>query len=443
MRRIAVFGVLAVLCCAAAPAQARAGDFTDSCRASASALLLQGPCRGAEQLFSAVAAHCRFTLADDEACANVPLSPRVIRSRIAAHRRSLLHRRLESQHALSDSVPFVDAPWAGTHNSFNSVKQIPALSEIDANQQLTLVQQLDLDMRSLELDVHSWRGDVVLCHGEQEGIGCTTERPLAKGVAEIAGWLDGHPGEVLLIYLEDHVSAADEARIPALLAPLHPLETAGRSFPTLTRHAVGSAGASVAVVGGSGSTAAWRSRVFAWGPHEWESRPHGFANCRNATEAPPYAEPRLIHFFEDSTWVTRQAEVAGASTTDDGLRPGTVRAMVACGVELFGFDQLLPDDPRLTALVWSWGAYEDPAKARCAVLRGDGRWMASDCSGRRPAACRDGDSWRLVGRPNGVRAKRASAACSGVGALFAAPRTATENAALRAVAGAARPWLGI
>lgn len=444
MRRIALWAMLAVGCCAAAPVQAHAGDLTDDCRATPAAVVLQGPCRGAEVVASALAAHCRFTLDDDQACTNLPLSPRVIRSRIADHGRSLLHRQLASQHVQSDSVAFVDAPWAGTHNSFNSVKQTPALSETDANQQLTLAQQLDLDMRSLELDLHSWRGDVVLCHGREEGIGCTTERPLADGVAELAKWLADHPGEVLLVYFEDHLNAAGEARIPELVAPLRPLLTDGRSFPALTRDDVRAAGARVVLVGGAGSTAAWRSRVFGWGPHEWESRPHGFADCRNATgEAPPYDQPRLIRFFEDSTWLTHQAEFAGQSNADDGLRPDTVRAMVACGLELFGFDQLLPEDPRLPALVWSWGPGQDPADARCAVLGSLGRWVASNCSGRRPAACRDGVSWRLAGGRAGVSAKQARRACARLGAVFAAPRTARENAALRAVAGAGRPWLGV
>src|SRR3954454_2683015 len=74
---------------------------------------------------------------------------------IQAYEGSWTHRTLAFQYQLGNDVGFVNAPWLGTHNSFNSIAQLgPALSSSDANQQLSLVDQLRMDMRSIEIDIH-------------------------------------------------------------------------------------------------------------------------------------------------------------------------------------------------------------------------------------------------------------------------------------------------
>src|SRR3712207_7164870 len=59
------------------------------------------------------------------------------------------------------------------------------------------------------------------------------------------------------------------------------------------------------------------------------------------------------------------------------------RSMLACGVDLLGFDQLLPDDGRHLAMAWSWAALE-PRRGSCAEMNRDARWQAAPCSARRP-----------------------------------------------------------
>ena len=436
MRRIALLAAGTALLLLAAPA-AQAGELTDTCRSTEIGVVLQGPCRGAEQVSSALAAHCRYATGRDEDCSSVPLAPRVVRAEIAEHEASWLHRALASQYELGSGVAMIDAPWAGTHNSFNSVRQMPALSETDANQQLTLTQQLRLDMRSLEIDLHSFRDRPVVCHGEGQGIGCTTERVLVGVIDELRRWLDAHPDQVLLLYLEDHLKPGHERRAVARLAArLKVLPAAGNDLATLTRDAVRAAGRQVVLVGGSGSTVEWRGYVFGWDPIEWEDRPHGFAGCANDGVVPPYRTD-MVRFYEDSTWLTHQAEIAGQSRTDDGLRPETVSEMVRCGVDLFGFDQLVPGDPRLPALVWSWAEGQEPGP--CAVLGAAGRWL-SDCAGERRVACRGAEGWfvpaTVVGRAE------ATAVCAEAGGEFVPPRTGAENAEL-AGAAPAGVWIGV
>src|SRR4051794_37516564 len=64
-------------------------------------------------------------------------------------------RALALQYELGSDMPLRNAPWAGTHNSFNSSAEMgPTLSAMDSNQGLPLQDQLALGIRSLELDVH-------------------------------------------------------------------------------------------------------------------------------------------------------------------------------------------------------------------------------------------------------------------------------------------------
>src|SRR5437763_7160075 len=96
-----------------------------------------------------------------------------------------------------------------THNSFNSVNYSPTASHTDSNQQLSLTQQLDVDMRSLELDLHFFpslstggQKTVVVCHArgpDEENFGCTNEPPFTEVLPQIADWLTAHPSQVLLL----------------------------------------------------------------------------------------------------------------------------------------------------------------------------------------------------------------------------------------------------
>ena len=70
-----------------------------------------------------------------------------------SRRRTL--RQLDLQYELAGDVPMRNAPWVFTHNSYNSPAEMGlALSPQDSNQRITVVDQLDEGVRSLELDVH-------------------------------------------------------------------------------------------------------------------------------------------------------------------------------------------------------------------------------------------------------------------------------------------------
>ena len=380
-----------------------------------------------------------------------PCQPGASEAAIAAFERSSTHRTLVFQHRLADDVGMGNAPWAATHNSFNSIAEMgPTLSTADSNQQITQVDQLRIGIRSLELDVHNFAGRNVFCHarGANEGhAGCTTERDLGSVLAPIAGWVEDNPGQVLMLYLEDHMgdragydAAAKTVKDvfgDALHAPRPATADGCQVLPTAMRRAdVLAAGAQVFVVSDCGAGGDWGDVAFDWGPMHDEAQPDEFV----AATCGPFAQARLSRFYEDSTGLSYGIEAAGGGEPAR-MTPEITAAMVRCGIDHIGFDQLVPGDGRLPALVWSW-ADGEPGDGACAVQRTDGRWQTGSCEAKRRAACRSTDgTWTLTSKR--VTSAKAAATCARDGGAFAAPRTGRENEQLRTVAGERPVLLGL
>jgi hypothetical protein len=365
---------------------------------------------------------------------------------------------LADQYELGSVVPLRNAPWVGTHNSFNSTAEMgPALSAQDANQRIDLVDQLDAGVRSLELDLHWFPSAAgggfapVVCHATGEHLGCSVEKPLAVVLDEVAGWLRKHRDQVLLLYLEDHLdgSAGHDAAAAVLDAKLgaalYRPPGAGACVPLpldQTRAAVRRSGAQAIVVSGCGTGGAWPSVAFDWSAHA-EGGPHGyrdFPDCGPDFTRADY-DTKLIRYFEDSTRVSAGAAQLGQSTPDDGIDVATAAAMARCGVDLLGMDQVERDDPRFAALVWSW-APDEPRRPGCAAQHA-GRWRSLPCTGLLRAACRTADGrWRVPRRA--VAFAQADAVCRRSEAVFDVPRSGYEAQLLRLAmerSGAGRAWL--
>ena len=373
-------------------------------------------------------------------------------------------RALDLQYELAGDLPLRNTPWVGTHNSFNSSAEMgTTLSTQDSNQQITILDQLEIDVRSLELDVHRFPSAEgggfapVICHARSGGeahFGCSSEKTLAPVLEQIATWLrlPANSDQVLLLYLEDHLDNADgydqaaevvSEELGALL--YRPPASGCTELPYgLTRDGIAATGARVIVVSDCGAGSGWPSVAFKWDEHK-EERPFGYRDFPDCGPdfTPPIYQSSLIRYFEDTTRLT-----GTVGRPDDGITPQTAAAMARCGVDLIGLDQLRPSDGRLEALVWSWAAGQ-PGRGRCA-FQGRGRaalrarWHTLACSKRRRPACRtDGGAWRL-GRLF-VRATAGRRACRKVGAAYAVPRTGFEAQLLRQVmesAGVRQAWLG-
>lgn len=379
-----------------------------------------------------------------------------------AESRQWTQRALGLQYRLASDVELRNAPWVYTHNSFNSVAEMgPTLSDRDPNQQISIVDQLDEGVRHLEIDEHLFLSPSdprvgpygpVVCHATGPAAGCSAEKPLVVVLREIRGWLDRHPDQVILLYLESHLDSvagydAGAASIEEAMGDLvyRPRSRGVRcdAMPLeLTRDQVRAARKQVVSIGPCGLGARWPSFVFDETPRKTgdeNSAFRDFPDCGPDFKRPQY-DAFPIRYYEDSTQLTR-------TTKNGGTDPVTSRLaarMVRCGVDLIGFDQLVRGDPRLEALVWSWAPGQPAARGSCSVQRADTRWEARACTQRHRVACRGRSGAWVVPRGR-VRAAAAPRLCGKPSLVNGVPRTGYEDQLLRVAAarsGAATVWLG-
>jgi hypothetical protein len=455
---LALFAALA-LTAGSAHGQTTADDTCSSLSPSAAL------CTGLDKLAERAAAECRRIGLPANRCA-LPLGHQVSRSIVKRYRTTWLHAAAAFQYGLGNGLPLLRAQWLGTHNSFNSTADDPTLSHTDSNQQLSLTDQLDIDMRSLELDLHyipsattNGASTVVVCHGrgpDQEHFGCTNEPTFAQVLPRIAKWLDAHPHQVILLYLEDELGAdagyaetlktLDGVLGSKLYRPSASEMTAKgcANLPLgISRDDVRARGAQVVLVGNCRS--GWARDVYGWDAVHVESgstpdyKP--FPAC-DATYGRDVYDSKLVRYYEDSTFVATAIDPTQtpAQHQANALTPDKVSSMVRCGVGLFGFDQVLPHDGRIGASIWSWAKNEpNAAGGRCGLQRAsDGRWITAACRERHRAVCRDASgSLSLTSRP--VPYAAAATACGK--ASFDMPRTGYESSLVRAQAGADPVWL--
>jgi hypothetical protein len=150
----------------------------------------------------------------------------------------------------------------------------------------------------------------------------------------------------------------------------------------------------------------------------------------------------LVRYYEDSTFVSAATSPTETPAQHEAgmLSPAKVASMTGCGVNLLGFDQILPDDGRLAATVWSWADGQPSARTgSCAIERPDGRWMTAACSGALPAVCRTAGGSLVVTGP--VAFAGAPSACRAAGGVFDLPRTGLENSRLHAQLAGGPAWL--
>ena len=367
---------------------------------------------------------------------------------------------LADQYRLGNSLPLRDAPWWGTHNSFNSVAEMgPALSALDPNQNVTITKQLDLGARQLEIDVH-WVFSLsalltgfhapVVCHALSGGTGCTVEKPLSTVLREIGGWLraPAHHDQVLLLYVEDDLQNQTGYQtagqvIATQLGSLvyRPSGSGCHSMPlSLTRDQVRAAGAQVIIVTNScgvGSPISWQSQTFNWSSQHLETQPRSYSDyptCGSDFSRAQY-DSTMIRYFEELGHLSTLSGAGGFPIT-----PAYAADMQRCGVDLVSLDFLKDGDPRLPALVWSWAPNQPSSAGSCTTQGADGRWVASACTGAFRPACRNAAGGWFAAAP-AVPASAAASACAAESGTFDVPRTGYDNQLLHVAAGGVPVWV--
>ncbi|PKN58945.1 MAG: hypothetical protein CVU56_03100 [Deltaproteobacteria bacterium HGW-Deltaproteobacteria-14] len=90
--------------------------------------------------------------------------------------------------------------FPATHNSMANADE----GWLGPNQTHGLARQLDDGVRALLIDTHAWNGGAYLCHGVCE----FGNLPLVDGLTVIREFLDGHPDELVILVIEDHLDTA-------------------------------------------------------------------------------------------------------------------------------------------------------------------------------------------------------------------------------------------
>jgi hypothetical protein len=337
-----------------------------------------------------------------------------------------------------------------------------------------------MDVRVIELDLHwvpspyapadgSTHGYwVTLCHGDGQQVpgqqtyvhvGCSDDRPAQDGFAEVRRWIDTHPGQFVYIYLENQLypqqplatqqqgvdvaaSLLDKAFGDIAYRPARTTNGDCTDIPytTVSTAQMLATGKRVLLLGNCGVDSAsvaptWSGLVFQRGSGKWDESgdPASYTSADCVKDQSTRARDRVFRReYEDSTFVS--------AATGDGphalMSPGDVATMTRCGVNIIGFDQLRPQDGRLAALVWSW-AQNEPARGSCAVQGRDGRFHATGCRGKLPAACQSPDgTWHVTN--TAVERRQAASECplEFPASSFSVPLNGFRNDQLRLAHGA-------
>lgn len=327
-------------------------------------------CKSLETGVDVAARLCRNAGAPTAACDGVDGEP-TSHARIEAYLASATHVAMDARFHADDAKPIELARWPSTHNSFNAEAYAPTLSGLDANQRYSILDQLRMDVRAVELGIHWWPSATgagfapVMCHAEDVGngvhAGCTTERLFGQGLAELSYFLrqDDAADEVILLYVEDHLDGdpAAYAEAAASLAELsdvllRPADT-GRACADglpleLSRADALARGKRLLVVASTcGEGTPWAGLVHSY---------HASVDQHGVEDLTPYPEcggasfaygAKIVRVWEDATWLTYMQEPQLRMT------PALTAEAARCGVGMVGFDLLDPGDGRLDALASS------------------------------------------------------------------------------------------
>ncbi len=429
-------------------------------------------CKGVGTALQLVASQCRVVNVPTDYCAlysGSAIGDPAIRSYLAGP----VHRALQQQNQLGLTLPLRNALVPASHNSFNytNANTPPTLSGMDPDQLYSMTQQLDLDMRGLELDMH-WFPSLgapggyapILCHGLSNHLGCTFERTVASGLQKIRAWLDAHPEAVIVLDVEQHLDdpVDDVAKsFPAAVAAIEGTLGVNSARDILFRPGQVRAGGTCAnqdipldvslaqiqatgkqvlmYSGGCGHDAGWDAIVFNEGNRlQAEGAAFGNSQYPDCYFTREQYQTSWTRFYDSSTLIDA---LSGAGPAQP-MSPSQIHQMVRCGVNMPSINFLDPHAGQGEAFVWSW-SYGQPLSGptqQCAVHNGDGRFQAEACGQYLRYACAAADGWH-ISAASGVFG--AGATACGAGA-FSVPRNGYHNELLNAAkaqAGVDRVWL--
>lgn len=374
------------------------------------------------------------------------------------------HRALALQRQIDGDTPLSDVLFLSTHNSFNAAAYTTVFSYWDPNHYYSLFDQLRMDIREIELDVHyyfsmkgwpwQWKTKLLLSHAQSNHVGASAyDREFSQGLQEISNWIrrPENANEILIIDIQDEMEGEYDLAVNTIQGILgdlvyRPSGPQGLSMD-LTKNQILATGKRIIFISSGANHARWRQWVFTGVgdySHFPQSNPENFRPYPDCGFSREMYDNYLVRYFEDRTNLS-----AMFSDPGEPITPEIVREMVVCGVNLMSMDKLKPFDGRLRNSVWSWDVNEPNNwnNEDCAEMWGNGRWNDAACAGARRFSCKNADTgeWR-ISQKSGAWSDGAAACSSEAGGafLFDVPANGYENRKLdeaRKSAGASSVWL--
>lgn len=315
-------------------------------------------------------------------------------------------KALKLQHQIDQFAPLNQAQFIGTHNSYNSKAYQRSFSYPDPNQILSIYNQLQLGIRSIELDVHwSWtenfKKDILLCHARKNHFGCSIyDRPIREALKEIKQWLIENPTEVVLIYIEQFLDGhGDElaAELKTYLDPFiyKPNSPVCASLPIQTTKAeIIDAGKQVILVTKTcpNDSTELNTYVFS-GVGTIPAHPYTFLDDTITNFRPTPDCSRTNIFADDSDhhsmWrvFEDRTKLAKIIRPEREMTPADIQELTRCDINWPAMDMITGSDDRLNAAIWSWAPYypQNEKQNRCAIYEYGVGFKNQDCHQRHPA----------------------------------------------------------
>lgn len=326
---------------------------------------------------------------------------------IEIYKKSWTANALKLQRQIDLNTPFNRATFIGTHNSANSKSYaIKFIRYVDPNQTLSVYDQLELGVRSLEFDVHWTMGrhlqkDILLCHALENHLGCSLyDRPVVEGLQELQKWLSENPKEIVILYF-DRVLDGHEPRLAAYLDQYlgefiykpsllkQPDDHRCVSIPTTTtKNDILKNGKQILIVAKHCDGIAPSYEEEAQFPFIWND--YVFAGIGNVPEYSyeildtklnenfkPYPECDKLPLFPDdpthlSMWrvFEDRTKLSNAIEKQQKILADDIKQLIRCGINLPAVDMLTIADERLSSAIWSWApSYPKEGLGRCAIFQ--------------------------------------------------------------------------
>lgn len=369
---------------------------------------------------------------------------------------------LTHQRTLDQYAPLAQANFLMTHNSFNSTAYANIFSYwADPNQSLSLSDQLNAGVRSLELDTHWYNSALRLCHGQNNHTGCAvTDRELKDGLQEVANWLRARPSELVVLYIEDHMDGHYGDAVNYVHTRLgdmvyRPQGGGCQGIPmTVAKSQLRQLGKQVLLMGGSDvctSNSGWASWAFAGVGDYLSGYPTGSTDaivggdeCNYSKYPRSFYNNHWVRFYEDRTWIS-----STFGDPDTPITADVVTKLQKCGVNLTGLDKLESGDSRRNAFVWSWDVNEPNdwgGNEDCAQHWGNGRLNDAYCGNSMRFACKYSDGRWYVTQAAGpwINGSNQCASETAGAARYATPVNGYDNERLKQAkqaAGSTDVWL--